>query len=49
VAVDDSDPLILDHQRVTEPADDRAARGVGDGFDGEGAGHANRVTIQTRV
>lgn len=25
-------------QRVTEPADDRAARGVGDGFDGEGAG-----------
>ena len=25
-------------QRITEPADDRAARGVGDGFDGEAAG-----------
>lgn len=25
-------------QRITEPADDRAARGVGDGSDGEGAG-----------
>ena len=28
----------FDLQRITEPADDRAARGVGDGFDGEGAG-----------
>jgi hypothetical protein len=25
-------------ERITEPTDDRAARGVGDGFDGEGAG-----------
>ncbi len=28
----------FDFKRVTEPADDRVARGVGDGFDGEGAG-----------
>ena len=33
----------LDLEGVTEPTDHLAARGVGDGFDGEGAGgwHSN--------
>ena len=38
----------FDLQRITEPADDRAARGVGDGFDWEGAGSGRHRILSRR-